>query len=163
MQDRPEPGQRSLRETDAFPREGSPAESIRGGSPMISARIEGTRLEVALPPALLVGNRMELIEAVTSTLRPVLTRVRLDAAALREIDSAGLGALARVLRESIDATSAPPELVNARVEIIESMRAVRLLRHFDLRTSETTRWNVRLRHRGLWLARGFTSVQQANG
>ncbi|HEX6371385.1 MAG TPA: hypothetical protein VF006_20880 [Longimicrobium sp.] len=129
----------------------------------IPVRVEGTTLAIGLPPALLVGNRMELIEAVTGGLRPGLTRVRLDAAALREIDSAGLGALARVLRESIEATSNPPQLVNARVEIIESMRAVRLLQHFDLRAPEEARWTIRLRRRGLSLARGFNRVLQVNG
>lgn len=128
----------------------------------IPARVEGTTLEIELPPALLVANRMELIEAVTGGLRPGLTRVRLDAAALREIDSAGLGALARVLRKSIEATSNPPQLVNARVEIIESMRAVQLLQHFDLRAPEEARWSIRLRRRGRALARGLNRVLQVN-
>lgn len=47
---------------------------------MIPVRIHARTLEIELPPALLVGNRMDLIEAVTGGgLQPGLTAVRLDA------------------------------------------------------------------------------------
>ena len=163
MLDRSGLRRRLRRETDARSAAGSAGDGNGAAPSSIPARIEGTTLEIGLPPALLVANRMVLIVAVTGGLAPGVTRVRLDAAALREIDSAGLGALARVLRESVDATRSPPQLVNARVEIIESMRAVGLLRHFDLRAPEETRWSTRLRRRGISLAMGLNRVGRVNG
>lgn len=98
----------------------------------VTARVQGERLEVMLPQDLGTSNRQQLIEVVESSLAPGIRGVRLDAAALRYVDSAGLGALARVLRMCIDATGAPPQLANAGDEVRESLRAVLLLQHFDL-------------------------------
>jgi hypothetical protein len=109
---------------------------------MISVRIEGSTLEVTLPPTLLVTNRVVLIEAVAAALTPGIRRVRLDAASLREIDCAGFGALARILRMTTDTTSTAPELVNADPAIIESMRAVLLLEHFNVVTTYGVRRNL---------------------
>jgi anti-anti-sigma regulatory factor len=92
----------------------------------------GTTLDVKLPGSLLLSNRTALIGAVTANLAPDIRGVRLEASALREIDSAGLGALARVFRLVLDATGARPQLANAGPEIRASLRAVLLLRHFHL-------------------------------
>ena len=98
---------------------------------MISVRMDGRTLEVRLPRSLVVENRMGLIDAVAANLEPGMERVRLDASALVDLDSAGLGALARVLRMAVDATGAPPLLVDAGPEVRESMRSVLLLRYFE--------------------------------
>jgi anti-anti-sigma regulatory factor len=99
---------------------------------MVHARVAGGVLEVRLPAELVVMNRVRLIEAVAARLVPGIRRMRLDASALRIIDSAGLGALARVMRMCMDATGTRPQLVGAAPEIRDSMRAVLLLRHFDV-------------------------------
>jgi anti-anti-sigma factor len=100
---------------------------------VIHARVEGDVLEVRLPAELVVLNRARLIEAVAATLVPGVRRMRLDASALRFVDSAGLGALARVMRMCLDATGTHPQLVGAGPEVRDSMRSVLLLRHFDVR------------------------------
>jgi hypothetical protein len=98
---------------------------------MIDARMVGTTLEVTLPRTLVLDNRLALVQAVNAALAPGVTRVRLDASALRRTDAAGLGALARIVRLSVDATSAFPELVHADAVLLETMRAVRLLHLFE--------------------------------
>lgn len=99
---------------------------------MTGARMVGMTLEVTLPPALVRGNRLTLLQAVNAALAPGATRVRLDASALRGIDTAGLGALARIIRLSVDATSAFPELVHPHTVLLETLRAARLLHLFEL-------------------------------
>lgn len=73
-----------------------------------------------------------MITAVERSLRPGIRRLRLDASALTHIDSAGLGALARVLRVCEDATSSAPQLTGASQEVLDAMDSVLLLRHFDV-------------------------------
>lgn len=95
-------------------------------------RLTGSTLEVELPSSLVLANRRGLIDAVAAGLSAGVRLVRLDASALREIDSAGLGALARVFRLALDATRARPQLAHATPELRERLRAVLLLRHFTL-------------------------------
>jgi anti-anti-sigma regulatory factor len=98
---------------------------------VISVRMDGRTLEVRLPASLVVENRTGLIDAVAANLESGMERVRLDASELVDLDSAGLGALARVLRMAVEATGAPPQLVDASPEVRESMRSVLLLRYFE--------------------------------
>jgi anti-anti-sigma regulatory factor len=98
----------------------------------LAVRITGGTLEVRLPPSLVLNDCRGLIDAVAGSLSAGVRRVRLDASALREIDSAGLGALARVFRLALDATRARPQLAHAGPELRERLRAVLLLRHFEL-------------------------------
>jgi anti-anti-sigma regulatory factor len=98
----------------------------------LAVRTLGDTLEVELPSALVLANRCGLVDLVAANLSPGVRRVRLDASSLREFDSAGLGALARVLRLTLDATRAPPQLVNPSPELCEGLRAVLLLHHFTL-------------------------------
>jgi anti-anti-sigma regulatory factor len=98
----------------------------------LAVRTLGDTLEVELPSTLVLANRRGLIDRVAASLSPGVRRVRLDASSLREFDSAGLGALARVFRLTLDATRAHPQLVNPSPELRESLRAVLLLRHFTL-------------------------------
>lgn len=95
-------------------------------------RTIGDTLEVELPSSLVLANRRGLIDSVAASLSAGVRRVRLDASAMREFDSAGLGALARVFRLTLDATRARPQLANPSPELRESLRAVLLLRHFQL-------------------------------
>jgi anti-anti-sigma regulatory factor len=98
----------------------------------LAVRTPGDTLEVELSSALVLANRRGLIDLVAASLSPGVRQVRLDASPLREFDSAGLGALARVLRLTLDATRARPQLVNPSPELRESRRAVLLLRHLRL-------------------------------
>ena len=59
----------------------------------------------------------------------------LGAGSPHEVDGAGLGALERILRMTADTTTTAPEPVNADPAIIESMRTVLLLEHFDVVTT----------------------------
>lgn len=92
----------------------------------------GSTLEVRLPPSLVLDARHGLIDAVAASLSAGVRRVRLDASSLRQIDTAGLGALARVFRLALDATRVRPQLAHATPELQARLRAVLLLRHFDL-------------------------------
>lgn len=91
----------------------------------------GETLEVTLPDALEVANRQQVIDALAAGLQPGVRLVRLDASALCRIDSAGMGALARVLRMCIEATGSAPRLVHASEDIRDTLRSVLLLRHFE--------------------------------
>jgi hypothetical protein len=66
-------------------------------------------LTVYLPSVLGLDNRQRLIEAIEGEKRRFL-RVRLDASAVTDIDGAGLGILARVVRLARDRTSQAPLL-----------------------------------------------------
>lgn len=98
---------------------------------MIFARIVDDTLLVSLPADLRVAGREALVEAVERTLAPGVRRVRIDAAALESVDTAGLGALARIMRLAVDATGAPPRLVNPSPELRDELRSVLLLGFFD--------------------------------
>lgn len=98
---------------------------------MMWTNLSGTTLVVTLPAVLVLANRLQLIDAVAAAFAPGVERLRLDGAAIRSIDTAGLGALARILRMSVDASCALPQLVNAGAVLRESMRSVLLLALFE--------------------------------
>jgi hypothetical protein len=103
------------------------------GNAGVTANSEGDTLRVRLPPSLVVLNRRELIDTVQNNLRPGIHRhLSLDASGLEEIDSAGVGALACVVRMSIDVTDEAPELAGATDLIKDALRSVLLLRHFRI-------------------------------
>jgi anti-anti-sigma regulatory factor len=86
---------------------------------------------VRLETALNLANRLALLDALEAQPGPV-SLVRLDAASLRDLDTAGLGMLARVVRFAQDAASRRPVLLNASESVRAEMGAARLLPHFDL-------------------------------
>lgn len=99
------------------------------GEPL--AAEDGT-VVVALPPALLHHNACGFVQAVSDALSPDILRVRLDAAALRSVDTAGLGALTRVFRLSIDALGSPPQLCGPGVELSSALQSLGLLGCFGV-------------------------------
>ena len=88
-------------------------------------------LSLKLPPVLGVHNREMVFRALNAETRTV-SRVRLDASAIREMDSAGLGALARVSRWAQERTSQPAILDSPSPYALNLLRSVGLLSIFEL-------------------------------
>lgn len=91
---------------------------------------------VRLGESLTIATRNELIEALEAQPAP-LAGVRLDAAALRNLDTAGLGMLARVVRFAQDSAGCRPVMAHASEHVHAEMRTARLLQHFDLEPAVT--------------------------
>lgn len=95
--------------------------------------LEGGTLTVRLPRTLTVFNRQGLIEGLEAY-GGAFTRVRLDAAALGDVDAAGLGMLARVVRFTRDRTGTRP-LLRSPSDVVRSLAGgAGLLQFFDLET-----------------------------
>jgi anti-anti-sigma regulatory factor len=88
-------------------------------------------LTVRLPRTLTVFNRHGLIEALEAHGGP-FTRVRLDAAALCDVDAAGLGMMARVVRFARDGTGHPPLLRGVQDIPRSLMGSAGLLQYFEM-------------------------------
>lgn len=93
--------------------------------------LEGGVLTVRLPATLTVFNRAGLIEVLEKHDGPV-ARVRLDAGALGDVDAAGLGMLARVVRFTRDRTGEPPLLRNPSDVVRSLAGSAGLLQFFEL-------------------------------
>lgn len=85
-------------------------------------------LTVRLPRTLTVFNRHGLIEALEAYGDP-FARVCVDAAALCDVDAAGLGMLARVVRFARDRTGHPP-LLRGVQDVARSLIGSAGLLHF---------------------------------
>lgn len=94
-------------------------------------RVEDGILTVRLPRTLTVFNRHGLMEALEGYAGP-FTRVRLDARGLADVDAAGLGMLARVVRFARDGTGSAPIMVGAS-DVVRSMAGpAGLLQFFEM-------------------------------
>lgn len=92
---------------------------------------EGGTLTVRLPRTLTVFNRHGLMEALEAHDGP-FTRVCLDAGALGDVDAAGLGMLARVVRFTRDRTGTRPLLRNASDVVRSLAGSAGLLQFFEM-------------------------------
>jgi anti-anti-sigma regulatory factor len=93
--------------------------------------MEGDTLTIRLPRTLTVFNRQGLMAALEACDTP-FARVRLDAAGLGDVDAAGLGMLARVVRFTRDRTGERP-LLRASSDVVRSLAgSAGLLQFFDL-------------------------------
>lgn len=101
-----------------------------------SATLERGVLTVYLPPVLGLDNRHALIDAIEGEKRGFL-RLRLDASAVTDIDTAGLGILARAVRLAQDRTSQAPLLCAPTESAVQLLRSVGLLNSFDLEPRQT--------------------------
>lgn len=88
-------------------------------------------LTVRLPRTLTVFNRHGLIEALEAH-EGLFERVRLDAVALCDVDAAGLGMLARVVRFARDRTERPPLLRGVQDVARSLMGSAGLLNFFEM-------------------------------
>lgn len=93
--------------------------------------LEGGILTVRLPRTLTVSNRHGLIDGLEGY-GGAFTGVCLDAAALGDIDAAGLGMLARVVRFTRDRTGTRPVLRGSSDVVRSLAGAAGLLQFFDL-------------------------------
>lgn len=86
---------------------------------------------IRLREALTQGTRHELLRTLQEETGP-LAGIRLDAADLRDVDTAGLGMLACVVRFSRGATGHPPVLMNVSGSVHDELSTACLLSLFDL-------------------------------
>lgn len=100
---------------------------------MLPTRLVDGTLEITLPHALGVADRDTLIRTVEAGLESPVRRLQLNAKALRDVDTAALGAFARISRMCIDETGTYPLLVDAHDDLKDALRSVLLLKHFEVR------------------------------
>lgn len=100
----------------------------------LAARVDDGVLTIRLPAFLGIENRRLLIRAVERERRPYV-RIHLDATHLMSLDSAGMGALARVARLSLDHTSMPPILISPTCSALLLLGSIGLLVMFEVRHS----------------------------
>ncbi len=93
--------------------------------------MEGDTLTVGLPRTLTVLNRQGLVEALEGYDGPY-ARVRLDATGMGDIDAAGLGMFARVVRFTRDRTGTRPLLRNPSDVVRSLAGSAGLLQFFDV-------------------------------
>lgn len=96
--------------------------------------MDGDTLTVGLPRTLTVFNRQGLMEALDAHEGP-FARVRLDATGLGDVDAAGLGMFARVVRFTRDRTGTRPLLRNPSDVVRSLAGAAGLLQFFDMETA----------------------------
>jgi anti-anti-sigma regulatory factor len=87
-------------------------------------------LTVRLRDTLTHGTRHELFRTLQALPGPIGT-IRLDARDLRDVDTAGLGMLACVVRFTRGATGHPPVLMNLSGSVHHELAAAHLLPLFD--------------------------------
>jgi anti-anti-sigma regulatory factor len=90
--------------------------------------VERGMLTLSLPPALVVANRAEVIDALAEALATVgVDRVRIDAAELVSLDSAGTAALVRVALLARSKTGQRPVLAGCAADFKHSLTQTAVL------------------------------------